>query len=130
MTAEPSSATISFRFNCHWGGYRVIKYLLQHEKDSIDINYAGDAEHDTEGDRKTPLHGAAVHGAPGIVHLLLNNGANPFLKTLSGKTPLELAQKEMQCLLSLPKKERDMEDEHKILGYSIICELLTAHMIF
>jgi ankyrin repeat protein len=38
----------------------------------------------------TPLHGACIHGDPTLIHLLVENGAEPDAKDGDGITPLRL----------------------------------------
>ena len=61
----------------------VVKYLLR----------VGCSVHDTNEAGHSALHIAAHQGNTAMVDLLLREGANPNAKTLTGATPLMIAQK-------------------------------------
>jgi ankyrin repeat protein len=49
--------------------------------------------HITEGNGATALHGAVYHGNLEVIKILIESGANPYLKDNMGNTPVSLAER-------------------------------------
>ncbi|WP_039456429.1 ankyrin repeat domain-containing protein [Candidatus Jidaibacter acanthamoebae] len=96
------------------GNYKLLKLCLEANKslNHINVNY------DYNGDDVKPiLHRAVISGSIDCVKLLLEEGANPYLKDYKGRIPINYSKDEgiTELLLSWMKKEqtsnkRDRED--------------------
>ncbi|AIF80619.1 ankyrin [endosymbiont of Acanthamoeba sp. UWC8] len=96
------------------GNYRILKLCLEANKsvNYIDINYEYGAN---EG--YPLLHNEVIYGSFDCVKLLLEEGANPYLKNYKGRIPINYSKDEgiTELLLSWMQKEqtsnkRDRED--------------------
>ena len=96
------------------GNYRLLRLCLEVNRsiNLIDINCA-----DNENEVIPLLHSAVISGSVDCVKLLLEEGANPFLKNYKGRIPINYSKDEgiTDLLLSWMLKEqtsnkRDRED--------------------
>ncbi len=69
----------------YWSGVGDAEQVLDAIRSGYDVNEASDGGY-------TPLHAAAENNHVDVIRLLLEHGANPNAKVISGETPLAFAE--------------------------------------
>jgi len=68
----------------YWAALGDLEQTLQAIQDGSDVNAVSAGNH-------SALHGAATNGHIDVVELLLEHGADPTIRLVSGETPADLA---------------------------------------
>jgi hypothetical protein len=73
-----------------------VKYLL-----ALPLHRVADMINAINGYNETPLHLAAGAGLDGVVHLLMNIGADPCLLDKYGRSPSTVSAAQLKCLITI-----------------------------
>jgi hypothetical protein len=73
-----------------------VKYLL-----ALPLHRVADMINAINGYNETPLHLAAGAGLDGVVHFLMNMGADPCLLDKYGRSPSTVSAAQLKCLITI-----------------------------
>ena len=73
------------------GNYDQVRQMIENDPSLVNAVHTEEIRHD-RNNRWTPLHYAAAHQQERVARLLLDNGADPLAKAISGWTALQEAR--------------------------------------